>query len=87
MKKLLVACAAVMLLAGCTTAERAATVGAAAGGAIGLAAGGTAGSAAIDAFIGGAGGYLLGRAADRDGYCQYRSRSGRVFYARCPEYY
>lgn len=87
MKKTLIAVAAVLMLAGCTTAERSATIGAAAGGVIGAATSGTIGGAAIGAFIGGAGGYLLGRAADRgDGWCEYRARDGRIFYDRCPGY-
>ncbi|MEX0954126.1 MAG: glycine zipper domain-containing protein [Rhizobiaceae bacterium] len=87
MKKTLLALAAVVMLAGCTTAERSATIGAAAGGAIGAATSGTIGGAAIGAFIGGAGGYLLGRAADRgDGWCEYRDSRGRIFYDRCPGY-
>ncbi len=85
MKRTLLALAAVGMLAGCTTAERTATVGAAAGGAIGAVSSGTIGGAAIGAFIGGAGGYLIGRAAARgDGYCEYRTRDGRIFYDRCP---
>ena len=87
MKQILLVLATVGFLAGCTTAERTATIGAAAGGAIGAASSGTIGGAAIGAFIGGAGGYLLGRAADRgDGWCEYRSRSGEIFYDRCPGY-
>lgn len=87
MKKTLLALAAVVMLAGCTTAERSATIGAAAGGAIGAATSGTIGGAAIGAFIGGTGGYLLGRAADRgDGWCEYRNRRGEIFYDRCPGY-
>jgi hypothetical protein len=88
MKQILIVLGTVAMLAGCTTAERTASFGAAAGGAIGAVTSGTVGGAAIGAFIGGAGGYLLGRAADRgDGYCEYRSRSGRIFYERCPDYY
>lgn len=88
MKKILIVLATAGMLAACTTAERTATIGAAAGGAIGAATSGTIGGAAIGAFVGGAGGYLLGRAADRgDGYCEYRSRSGTVFYDRCPDYF
>lgn len=87
MKNALLALAMAGMLAGCTTAERTATIGAAAGGAIGAVASNSIGGAAIGAFIGGAGGYLLGRAADRgDGWCEYRSRSGEIFYDRCPGY-
>lgn len=74
--------AVVGALAGCTTAEQTATVGAAAGGAIGAATSGTLGGAAIGAFIGGVGGYLLGRASD--GTCRYRRPNGTIFYAKCP---
>ncbi|GAB5506133.1 MAG: hypothetical protein JJ969_10585 [Rhizobiaceae bacterium] len=85
MRRTLLAVAAVGMLAGCTTAERTATFGAAAGGTIGAITSGTIGGAAIGAFVGGVGGYLVGRAADRgDGWCEYRTRDGRIFYDRCP---
>ncbi|MCI5075143.1 glycine zipper domain-containing protein [Oricola sp.] len=74
--------AVVGALAGCTTAEQSATVGAAAGGAIGAAVTGDLGGAAIGAFIGGVGGYLLGKEAD--GRCRYRRPNGQIFYAACP---
>ena len=71
-----------LVAAGCTTAERTATVGAAGGAAIGAIASGTIGGAAIGAFIGGVGGYLLGREAN--GSCRYQRPNGTVFYADCP---
>lgn len=72
-----------LVAAGCTTAERTGTAGAAVGGAIGAVASGTLGGAAIGAFIGGVGGYLLGR--DADGRCLYeRERGGERFYGACP---
>jgi len=40
--------------------------------------------AAVGAAAGAVGGYLLGKAADRPGYCRYRDRySGRVYVERC----
>lgn len=83
MKKTLLALAAVAMLAGCTTAEQTAVVGAAGGAIIGGAVGGTEG-ALIGAGAGAVGGYLVGKAADRPGYCEYRDRrSGRIFIDRC----
>lgn len=71
-----------LVATGCTTAEQTGTVGALAGGAVGAAVTGDVGGAAIGAFVGGVGGYLLGKAAD--GRCRYRDRAGNVFYAQCP---
>lgn len=80
MKKLIIASAAVLMLAGCTTAERSAGVGAVAGGAIGLATGGTVGSTAVGAAAGAVGGYLIGKAIEgRPGWCQeVDTRTNRV---------
>lgn len=80
MKKLIIAGAAALLLAGCTTAEKTAGVGAVAGGAIGLATGGTVGSTAIGAAAGAVGGYIIGRAIEgRPGWCErVDRRTGRV---------
>ncbi len=83
MKHILFALIATVAIASCTTAERTATVGALGGAAIGGIAGGDLEGAAVGAAIGGVGGYLLGRAADRPGYCRYRDRYGRVYTARC----
>jgi Glycine zipper len=84
MKNILFALVATFAIAGCTTAERTATVGALGGAAIGGIAGGDIEGAAVGAAIGGVGGYLLGRAADRPGYCRYRDRyTGRVYVERC----
>ena len=83
MKKTILALAAVAALAGCTTAERAATVGALGGGAIGLATTGTAAGTAIGAAAGGLGGYLVGKVIDRPGYCEYRDVNGRRYVERC----
>jgi hypothetical protein len=46
---------------------------------------GTTGGALGGALIGGTAGYLLGRSADRQGYCRYRGRDEygrRVVYER-----
>lgn len=83
MRKMFFAAATALLLAGCTHAEQAATVGAVGGGLVGAAVGGTEG-ALIGVVAGGAGGYLLGRAHDRPGYCRYRhARTGRTIVDRC----
>jgi len=80
MRKTIMALAAIGALAGCTTAERAATIGAIGGAAIGGAASGTLGGAAIGAAAGGLGGYLVGKAIDnRPGYCQQiDTRTGKA---------
>ena len=82
MMKIVYAAVAALTLAitGCTTAERAGTVGAVGGALIGGGLGGTQG-ALIGAVAGGVGGYLIGRTAD--GRCRYRTRDGRIVYDRC----
>jgi hypothetical protein len=83
MRNILFALVATFAIAGCTTAERTAVAGGVAGAAIGGIADGWEG-AAIGAGAGALGGYLLGRAADRPGYCRYRDRyTGRVYVERC----
>jgi hypothetical protein len=82
MKNTILALAAVGAVAGCTTAEQTAVVGAAGGAAIGGLAGGGEG-ALIGAGAGAVAGYLLGRAAT-PGYCLYEDRrTGRRYEARC----
>ncbi|MVA96174.1 hypothetical protein GN330_02785 [Nitratireductor sp. CAU 1489] len=82
MRKLLLVAAAVVTLAGCTTAERDATLGGAAGAAIGGLASGTASGAVIGGVVGAASGVLIGKATRR-GWCVYRDRRGRLYEARC----
>jgi len=84
MRKVIIALAAVAALAGCTTAEKTAVGGAALGAAVGGIAAGSLEGAAVGAAVGGVGGYLVGRVADRPGYCQYRDRrTGRIYVDRC----
>lgn len=84
MKGILFAIGATVMITGCTTAERTAGVGALGGAAIGGLAGGNIEGAAIGAAAGAVGGYLIGRAADRPGYCRYRDQyDGRTYEARC----
>lgn len=80
MKKVFLAAAAVAMLAGCTTAEQTGVAGAATGATIGDIATGTGTSALAGAAIGGATGYVVGRAIDnRPGYCQdVDTRTGRA---------
>jgi len=82
MRKLAIACAALLVLAGCTTGspqgDRAVVgggVGAATGALIGGLATGTGGGALIGAGIGGAGGALIG--AGTTPQCQVYDRRGR----------
>ncbi len=81
MRKTIFAVAAMMALAGCTTAETDATVGGLAGAGIGAAVGGTEG-AIIGGVVGAASGVLIGKAT-RTGWCRYRDRYGRIYEARC----
>ena len=73
-------------MSGCNTTGESAGLGALIGAGAGAAIGGIAGGwegAAIGAGAGAIGGYLLGRAADRPGYCRYRDRYNRTYVARC----
>ncbi|MCX7303831.1 MAG: hypothetical protein NTV73_05780 [Hyphomicrobiales bacterium] len=82
MKKTILALAAVMALAGCTTAENDASVGALGGAVIGGLATGDAGGAIIGGVVGAASGVLIGKAT-RTGWCRYRDSHGRIYEARC----
>lgn len=84
MRKMMMAGAAALMLAGCTTAEQSAVGGAAVGAAVGGIATGEVEGALAGAAIGGAAGYLIGRSQDRPGYCRYRDRYGDEYLARCP---
>ncbi len=92
MKKIaliLTALVALFALTACTTTEKAAGVGAAAGAVIGGATTGTLGGAAAGAVIGGVSGAiageLLGRYRDDPSKCVYEDRYGRRFVDDCPE--
>jgi len=82
MKKTIIALAAIMAIAGCTTAEQDAAVGGTAGALIGGLATGDAGGAIVGGVVGAASGVLLGKAT-RTGWCRYRDRYGRIYEARC----
>ncbi len=87
MQKIIIAAMTVALLAGCTTAERDAATGAAAGAAIAaVVTGGRPGAVAVGALAGGATAVLLGAAA-RKGECRYRTSKGRIYIAKCPAGY
>lgn len=87
MYKLIIAVVTAALLAGCTTAERDAATGAAAGAAIAaVATGGRPGAIAVGALAGGATAVLIGAAA-RKGECRYRTSKGRIYVAKCPAGY
>ncbi len=82
MRNTIFALAALGAVAGCTTAEQSAGVGALGGAAIGGIAGGTKG-ALIGAGAGAVAGYVVGKAAT-PGYCVYEDRrTGRRYEARC----
>lgn len=85
MRKFMLAAAAVATLAaaGCTTAEQTGVGGAAVGAAIGGVTTGRVEGALAGAAIGGAAGYLIGRSAERPGYCRYRDQYNRIYEARC----
>jgi len=82
MRKTIFAVAALMALAGCTTAENDATLGGLAGAGIGALATGDAGGAIIGGVVGAASGVLIGKAT-RTGWCRYRDSRGRIYEARC----
>ena len=87
MKRIAIVLAAVTMMAGCTTSEKDAAVGAAVGGAVGAVATGRASGALIGAGIGAVSGVVLGRAT-RKGYCVYRNpRTGRRYTDVCPAGY
>lgn len=86
MRKFAIAVAALAIIGGCTTAEKDATLGAAAGATIGAIATGRPEGALVGALAGGATGVLLG-AATRKGECRYRNRKGRIYIAPCPAGY
>lgn len=83
MRKTILAFAAAAALAGCTTAERDATVGGVAGAAIGGLATDSVAGAVVGGAVGAAAGVLIGQAS-RSGWCVYRDRrTGRTYEARC----
>lgn len=82
MKKIAFALVAVMALAGCTTAENDAALGAAGGAVVGGIVSGDAGGAVVGGIVGAASGLLIGKAT-RTGWCRYRDRNGRIYEARC----
>jgi len=82
MRKTIIALVAMAALAGCTTAEKDALFGGAAGAAIGGAISGDAAGAVVGGVVGAAGGVLIGQAT-RKGWCVYRDSRGRLYEARC----
>lgn len=82
MRKTIIALLAVAALAGCTTAEKDAAVGGAAGAVIGGLVTGDAGGAIVGGVVGAAGAVLVGQAS-RKGWCVYRDSRGRLYEARC----
>lgn len=87
MKTIFATVATALLLTACTSAERAAAVGAVAGGTIVGATTGSPGAALAGATVGAVAGGLLGRAVDNPGQCVYQRADGRQFYAACPTNY
>lgn len=71
-------------VAGCTSTEKGAVVGAAGGALVGQAIGGNTESTLIGAAVGGIAGALIGESLDRKGYCRYRKPNGVIYEARCP---
>lgn len=82
MRKTILAVAAMMALAGCTTSEQDAALGGTAGAVIGGLATGDAGGAIVGGVVGAASGVLIGKAT-RTGWCRYRDSRGRIYEARC----
>lgn len=87
MRKTIIALAAVLAIAGCSTAEKDAALGGTAGAIIGGLATDSVGGAVVGGAAGALGGYLLGRATRR-GYCEYRHpRTRKIYVDRCPAGY
>jgi Glycine zipper/Prokaryotic membrane lipoprotein lipid attachment site len=84
MRKIAFALVAVAALAGCTNAEKGAVVGGVGGAALGTLAGGNdARNALVGGVLGATAGTLIGAAQDRQGFCRYRDRQGRIYEAPC----
>lgn len=84
MRVLLVFALAVMSLAGCSSTERGAGIGAATGAVVGGVVTNDVRGAAVGAAIGGVSGALIGNAAGRPGQCEFQDRNGRRYIADCP---
>lgn len=80
MRSLIIALAALVALAGCTTTEKDLSIGTAAGAVVGGIAGGGKG-ALIGAGVGAVGGLLVRNL--RNGNCEYRNSRGQIYVARC----
>jgi hypothetical protein len=81
MRKLIIALAATMAIAGCTTTERDVAVGAGVGAAAGGLISGDVEGALVGAAVGAATGVLVRNL--RNGFCEYRDSRGRIYTARC----
>lgn len=81
MKKVIIALAATLAIAGCTTTEKDVAVGAGVGALAGGLIAGDAEGALVGAAVGGVTGVLVRNL--RNGYCEYRDRNGRIYRARC----
>jgi YMGG-like Gly-zipper len=82
MLKAALAGALMITVAGCTSTERGAAVGAGTGAVIGAVATGNVKGAAVGGAIGAVSGALIGRAI-APGRCYYRDANGRRFEAPC----
>lgn len=83
MKKIIAVIAVSAALAGCTTTERNAAVGAGTGAVAGALISGNARGAAIGAVVGGAAGALLGRVDGQPNKCRYSDGRGGSYIAAC----
>lgn len=79
MKKIILVLALSATLAGCTTMQRNASVGAA----VGLVTTGTARGVALGAAVGAAAGALIGRVAGKPQQCYYADGNGGTYVAPC----
>ncbi|MGI9356080.1 MAG: YMGG-like glycine zipper-containing protein [Rhizobiaceae bacterium] len=82
MFRVVVVVTGLLMLSACTATERGAATGAAIGG-VGGAVLGDSRTAAAGALGGAVVGALIGRSRDRQGYCRYRDRRGRIYEAPC----
>lgn len=83
MKSIIAVIAVCTALAGCTTTEKSAAIGAGTGAVAGALISGNVRGAAIGAVVGGAAGALLGSVRGQPGKCRYSNGRGGSYIAAC----
>lgn len=83
MKSIIAVIAVCTALAGCTTTEKSAAIGAGTGAVAGALISGNARGAAVGALVGGAAGALIGSVQGQPGKCRYADGNGGSYIAAC----